>query len=291
MPADYKSAGRPCGDKAGREMSMSELRTQPLEPFGVALDHDFRAPLSPEAQAEFKALIDREGLALVRGPVLTMDQQVRMMEYLGPILNKASGRGYVAPDDGVLGTMGLDFHSDISFTPEPFEFLSLHAVEVVDGASWTEFMHAGRGYQRLPERLKARLEGLEVTTIGKVTGGEIRFRRNPVMRRIRTGAPILYMPRSNQPCFEALLPEDSAGLLEEVFSYVYTDDNIVHHDWCIGDLVVWDNLALQHARPDLTGVHPRRLQRVVVANKSLLDQAPADFEGVTYEGMAAMQGY
>jgi taurine dioxygenase len=255
------------------------------------LDHDFREPLPVAAQAEFKALVEREGLVLARGPILSMDEQARAMEYLGPLLKTASGKGYVTPDDGVLNDQAIDFHSDISFTPEPFDFLSLHAVEVVAGASSTSFIHAGHGYQRLPERLKARLEDLEVWTIGRVINGELRFKRKPVVRRPRTGAPILYMPRYNEPYFEGMAKADSDALVAELFEYVYRPEHILKHDWRTGDLIVWDNLALQHARPDLSKTGPRKLQRVVVGNKGLLEQATADFKGVTYEGMATAKGY
>jgi hypothetical protein len=32
---------------------------------------------------------------------------------------------------------------------------------------------------------------------------------------------------------------------------MYAPDNVLEHDWQAGDLVLWDNLACQHARPDV----------------------------------------
>jgi alpha-ketoglutarate-dependent taurine dioxygenase len=37
----------------------------------------------------------------------------------------------------------------------------------------------------------------------------------------------------------------------------------VHH-WQVDDLVVWDNHAVQHSRPDVGQEHPRTLRRVSI---------------------------
>jgi hypothetical protein len=41
---------------------------------------------------------------------------------------------------------------DGAYAESPFEAISLHAVDGVDGASSTRFIHAGRGYAALPMR-------------------------------------------------------------------------------------------------------------------------------------------
>ena len=71
-----------------------------------------------------------------------------------------------------------------------------------------------------------------------------------------------------------LAPGQSEALLQELFGYLYASDNVHQHEWRNGDLVIWDNIALQHSRPDLTGCTPRRLQRIAVADKSFFDLCP-----------------
>jgi hypothetical protein len=45
-------------------------------------------------------------------------------------------------------------------------------------------------------------------------------------------------------------------------SWLVTDPkNIVEHHWRTSDLVVWDNIALQHARPNVTAEGPARTLR------------------------------
>jgi len=42
----------------------------------------------------------------------------------------------------------------------------------------------------------------------------------------------------------------------------------------MGDLVLWDNLATQHARGDVSNVGRRTLQRAVLARKGFFEQNP-----------------
>ena len=67
---------------------------------------------------------------------------------------------------------------------------------------------------------------------------------------------------------------ESDATLNALFAELYRDDRVYRHHWNNGDLVIWDNIALQHARCDLTGMTPRRLQRIVVADKSFFDLLP-----------------
>ena len=63
------------------------------------------------------------------------------------------------------------------------------------------------------------------------------------------------------------LPEaESEALLADLFAVLYHDSNIHVHEWTVGDLVVWDNVALHHARGDLATDEPRTLQRVTIGD-------------------------
>jgi taurine dioxygenase len=73
---------------------------------------------------------------------------------------------------------------------------------------------------------------------------------------------------------DGLAQAESDAVLRALFSHLYAPENVYRHPWRNGDVVIWDNLALQHARPDLTGIKPRRLQRIAVADKSFFDLCP-----------------
>ena len=64
---------------------------------------------------------------------------------------------------------------------------------------------------------------------------------------------------------ELLSPEAGEELLEELFTVLYDPDHAFEHEWREHDLVVWDNLAVQHARGRLTQEGPERSLRKVSA--------------------------
>jgi taurine dioxygenase len=58
-------------------------------------------------------------------------------------------------------------------------------------------------------------------------------------------------------------PDESEELLEELFQYLYAPANLLEHVWRNGDLVVWDNFAVQHARANVRTDGPARTLRKV----------------------------
>jgi taurine dioxygenase len=55
--------------------------------------------------------------------------------------------------------------------------------------------------------------------------------------------------------------------LEELFAHLYDEGMLWKHEWRQGDLVMWDNIAMQHARPDVSSEGPVRTLRKVIAPK------------------------
>jgi alpha-ketoglutarate-dependent taurine dioxygenase len=75
------------------------------------------------------------------------------------------------------------------------------------------------------------------------------------------------------------VPEaESEPLLEELFAIMYDEDVRFEHHWRTGDLVVWDNLAVQHGRPNVAEQGPTRTLRKVAAPMPIL----TDEEKPTY---------
>lgn len=58
-----------------------------------------------------------------------------------------------------------------------------------------------------------------------------------------------------------LSPDESEALLQEVFSYLYAPEAVYSHEWEPNDIIIWDNIALQHCRPDNMGTVRRHLRR------------------------------
>jgi taurine dioxygenase len=258
--------------------------TRALQPFGVELEIDLRTPLSQAGQHELRGLLFQEGLIVCRGQSLSIDEQACVLGYIGPVLH-ANGEYRTISSDGNLGAQKLGYHSDLSFTPNPFKVISLFAADVVPGQSYTRFANGIRALRAMPEELRRKIEGQTALAVISSTQTERnvpyapssilpQVERPAILPHPETGAPILYVSELQTARIGDFPEQESEALIAELFRYLYAEENVYQHSWHNGDLVIWDNLALQHARPDLSGCVPRLLQRIVVAEKTFFELCP-----------------
>lgn len=253
------------------------LSWRPLEPFGAEVSVDLTAPLSPEVETELVALLHDRGLILARGQALSMERQQEICALFGPILLRQGENGYMTNELGGPSASELTFHSDAAYTPHPFDALSLHALEVVDEASSTRFVSAQQAFDSLPDTLLERLAGLEQEMIAPhytELAGRTCDRRNPQAQKRGVMPAINTNPHNGRRCvwvgemqtarLLGLDWEESRELLHQVFDHIYAPEKVLEHRWRNGDIIIWDNIALQHARGNVEGVGKRLLQRVIV---------------------------
>ena len=70
--------------------------------------------------------------------------------------------------------------------------------------------------------------------------------------------------------------DESDAVRSQIHRHTYADQNTYVHDSQVGDLIIWDNVALQHSRKPAPKDGPRTLRRVVG-----LDPSVADYEHLT----------
>lgn len=257
-------------------------------PFGWESDLDLTAPLDEAQRAAVLRLYRRDGLILFRGQTLSREQQQAACDLFGPALRTELDNYVVSNvvEGGFLGKAELLFHNDIPYVPAPFLGGSLHALEVAQGAAATRFASALRGWDGLPDGLKTRVEGLNAlhvrghmlgrrTTLADLDPGDMATVHPVVGKQEGTGRPYLFVNLDMSACITKMPHDESDALLEELFSYLYAPGNVYEHQWRQGDLVVWDNLAVQHAR-SATGNAARTLQRVTIAHFGYWEQVPTD---------------
>jgi taurine dioxygenase len=199
----------------------------------------------------------------------------------GPVLDESrdgSGWTYVSNvrEGGVLGEGPYLFHSDLEFTDAPVRVLSLYAVELPDTPTSTRFANGVRAATHLDPETRARLEGRvalhvyplleargdERYRLADVDAGAARAEHSVLLAHPVTGEPVLYVTAMQTDSIVGLDEAESEALIAECWRVLYAGDNVYEHPWQVGDLVVWDNLALQHARDQVTGT--RTLRRVPV---------------------------
>lgn len=252
-----------------------EFRT--IEPFGVEVLRDLAEPLSSPEAEHLVALLWEHGLVLARGQRLSMERQRELCSLFGPILLRAGETGVMSNERGEASATELSWHADAAYTRTPFDALSLHALDVVEDASATKFVSAEQGWRTLPAELRSALESRATEMISPAydaLGGRTCDRRDPaalkrgeqpaVRRNPHNGRDCLWVSELQTARVLGLAWEESRALLNAVYDHLYHPAHVLEHRWRNGDLVIWDNIALQHMRSSLRQCGRRVLQRVIV---------------------------
>jgi taurine dioxygenase len=255
-----------------------------IAPFGVEIDLDLSAPLSPEEQQSLHDLYFTHGLIVARGQRLTMERQAELMAMFGPVLYTRDGVGILSTEPTSRApTLELKFHADYEFSDFGLFGISLHALDVVNGSSSTRYVHSVNTCAALPESLRARLEGVEIYKFGGFDDqlrakfpGCTPFRgRHPLLStHPTTGKKYIRASQLQTSSVVGMSDDEGQALLDEVFGHLYAPANVYEHFWNVGDTVMWDNRAIQHARSNLEQVGNRVLQRVCTGLKGLAEIDP-----------------
>jgi taurine dioxygenase len=259
------------------------------EALGAQLtDFDIKRSYGPAEQAELRQLLCEYHLLLVRAQELTAEDQSRFVGYFGPVHTRADGMKETfvtnVTETGApaarTGTARLIWHQDGTYGLRPGIATSLWAQEMTPNSVPTLFASAVRALERMPADLRARIEPLHALHLRDTQQERTDYRwleqNIPVDaepgRFLRHEHPIVYqMPHTDQKTLlvnELMtshvveLPRDEGeALLQELFSLIYADDNVYTHHWQTNDVIIWDNLALEHRRPAEMGLPVRCLRR------------------------------
>jgi alpha-ketoglutarate-dependent taurine dioxygenase len=280
---------------------MTDLEIRHLDAgFGAEVTgFDPQAADDADVVGALRAAFDDRGLLRFRDIDLTHPEQVRLSRAL--IGEEGAGEiGAPMPEDtfyisnrrmNSAAPFGrLQFHSDTMWADDPFQVLSLYGVEVELPTAPTSFVSAVEAWATLPDDLRTRVEGLHALhTAGEVRRGDLTdvlvstVERPPTTiapigrPHPRTGATILYVCEQMTKEIVELPREEGEALLEALFDHLYDPARSWQQEWRERDFVVWDNLALQHARQNVEVEGPTRTLRKVASPvpKLARDQMPS----------------
>ena len=268
---------------------MADLTVRSLHPALGAEVQGFEPgrSLDDETTGLLRAAFDERGVLVFRD--LDIDEDVQrsiVFTLIGEEVPVADDAGKKAPwmisnrtEHVAAAPYGrLLFHCDTMWARNFERILSLYGLEVEEPTAATMFVSMGNAWDRLPDDVRARLGDLEArhgfdhrypNRGGDEDVTDTYFEdsrsmvRPVVLVHPRTGRVLLYV--SQQATIEILgLPEEeNEALLAELFTYLYEPSAILQHEWRKGDLVVWDNVAVQHARGNVTLEDPERTLRKV----------------------------
>jgi alpha-ketoglutarate-dependent taurine dioxygenase len=272
---------------------MGELKIRNLRPeFGAQVSGLVpKAPLDTQTAETLKKLFDERSLLVFRN----IDLDLKFQTYLSELLigNDALAPGapppvenfYVSNEKATAAAPfgRLMYHSDGQWSKERSDLLSLYGEKVEQPSVPTMFVSSAVGWDTLPENLRARVKDRfavhmhdEETYLKRAKGdtevlvnsyaGNDKSNRMPIVYvHPRTGRTLLYVSQQMTHHIDGLSPQESEELLEALFKHLYAPGNELAHHWRERDLVMWDNLALQHARPNVESKGPKRTLRKTIA--------------------------
>jgi taurine dioxygenase len=196
-------------------------------------------------------------------------------------------------EDGAAPYGRLLFHCDNMFARAPQAAISLYGAKVEQPNAPTLFISMGAAWDSLPADLRARVEGREARhgfeenrypnrggdedVIDAWFENSLSTVRPIPYFHPRTGRALLYAAQQSTIGILGLSPEDNEKLLDEVFAHMYQPENVLEHHWLEHDLVIWDNIAVQHSRGTVALDGPERTLRKITGPLSL---DPDELEGL-----------
>jgi alpha-ketoglutarate-dependent taurine dioxygenase len=269
------------------------ITVRPLQPtIGAEITGvDLAQPLSTAVRDEIKDAILRYKVVFFRDQNLDRDQQAAFAQRFGPLyvhpsVNKPdaeqlpAAHQIAAVDAKKYADIfakqqeeGWDpYHSDTSWRLVPTWGAVLRAVTLPEVGGDTIWVDAGLAYDKLPDEVKKRLEGLHVThdyrSALQRSGHDYPIVAHPIVRTHReTGKQILWVNFSQSPWIVGLDQQDSRELLSIVHDQYRKPEFQVRFSWRPGSVAFWDNRAAVHYAVRNYGDFPRLLERILIADE------------------------
>ena len=253
---------RPLCDALGMEVVGADL-TAPL-PAAEAkavddafLEHHllcFRTdPLEPAAFARAARYFGDPQLQLIRTQRHGENPEVSVLEstYKSP-----SDK----PDD--LESVRLaGWHTDDSYFEVPAKATMLQSIVIPNEGGQTKFCNMRKAYEDFPDERKPDLEGLKAVHGYDTTRapGRPKIRtqeeidetpdvEHPLVRTHEdTGRKSFYFNANRTDRIVGWGRDESDALLDEIYTQITAPKYQYHHEWQVGDLLLWDNRCLVHS--------------------------------------------
>jgi taurine dioxygenase len=209
----------------------------------------------------------------------------------------ASGKAIGAQDAGRY------WHSDLSYKREPSLLSALYAVEipVKDGVALgtTYFASTTAAYNALSPQMKERVAHLRnVHSYREYRLKNYAAQQEDMRRGIRTvqefaptpeqlasvpdievpvvrvhpvtGRKCLFVNEGHTSHLTGMTRAESGALLAELYAHITQPEFVYGHEWRVGDLLMWDNIAVQHKATFDYDPLPRLLYRTTVRGPAVV---------------------
>ena len=259
-------------------------------------DIDVSKPMSEGAFGEIYQAFLNYGILLLRNQDITREQHIEFSRRFGeldrhdalprdrhpdfPELLLVTNRPN--PDGTPSDTRytGRQWHTDMSFTPQPSLGSLLRCYNLPEVGGDTLFANMTMAYDALSEGMKkliAGLHGIHLSgtrkianeTTGTVRAEEQRKINPPVAQPVvrvhpETGRKALYLGEKVKR-FDGMTEEESRPLIDYLNRHATRPEFVYRHQWRENDILIWDNRCTMHqALGDFDETQLRHLERTTV---------------------------
>jgi taurine dioxygenase len=276
-------------------IKIPKLTVEPLHPAvgARATGIDCRDPITGDIAEQIRDAFTRHSVLCFPNQKITNDNQANFAALFGKVDtadrakedpdNKQSKRGVMYVSNirkdgkpiGVLPDGEMHFHSDGAHRAKPYRATTLFAIEVPSVGGETKFSGMAAAYETLPVAQRQMFDTLKarhVFNYNKTTREEMRRDENvsyaihPLVKvNPDSGRKSLYVSRLMTSDIVGMDAKQSEDILLSLFEHCENPDFVYVHRWMPGDLVIWDNRSVNHARNDFPGEQRRLLRRYTVS--------------------------
>ncbi len=268
---------------------------------------DVSRPVDDATIATLRRLVDDHGVVVFRHQDIDADTQIAFSRRFGP-LQEVAQKQYQMPGKPfiyVIGnvvengravsdpSVGRLWHSDQSFLPNPAFGSLLYGVECPPEGADTLFANMYLAYETLPADVRQRIEHLHAVHSFSEYYEELRQRDatqpeltdsrralypdviHPLVRRSPlSGRKALYINPGYATHIVEMPDDEGRDLMDLLITHSRREDLVYAHKWRAGDLLFWNNLAVNHKGTEFDGSRfVRRMHRTTVAGDAASYQA------------------
>jgi taurine dioxygenase len=236
---------------------------------------------SPSEIDALREAYARHDMLLFRGGArLAPERQLEIASWFGPpppVANSGPD-DYVSvlANDNAGGRDQLQFHCDLTYTEAPIHAICLHPIALPDAPTSTTYVSNKAAWRLLPAELREEVGDCTLRHVLVSRMAEYDWppfvAEHPVrLIHPRSGEPLLFVTEHHAERIIELDEARSRAVLDALFAVLYAPERRYTHWWQPHDLLIWDNLALQHARTEEAAPSRgrRALQRVALSEVAL----------------------
>ncbi len=177
-----------------------------------------------------------------------------------PFVKKMSNRNL--DKNGNRTKVGQRWHTDSTNHELPPKFTILYAVELPDRGGNTNVVNMRAGYESLPAAMKQRIDGMQTCNVrlgsavthsfnSNAAIAQAEQRPDPVIHPLVRTNPdndsrALYFHPNKTENIVGMSPEASQTFLDALMEQAIKPELIYSHEWCLGDMFLWDDRSSMH---------------------------------------------